>query len=129
MAYTEEFVEAALPLTHFDSMTVQQEREPGMPGGTTDPRKSVDPLVMMIDVRIAWEECTWLLPEQRTALMAQSMFGSDKLAAEFTEFTPAQIGRLADEGVKLLTVWLNSTHVDRAAWEEELGWDPSLAAA
>lgn len=121
-------MKAALPLMHFDSMTVQQEKEAGMPGGTVDPRKSFNPLVMMIDIRVAWEDCTWLSFEQRQSLLAVSMLGSARLAAEFLPRTQGEVDRECDEGVKLLTVWLNSTHVDREAWESELGWEPVLAA-
>ena len=129
MSYTEDWVKAALPLMHFRTMTVQQEKEAGMPGGTVDPRKSINPLVMMIDLRIAWEECDWLTHDQRQAMLAVSMLGSPRIAAEFVyldeqgkevQRTQGELARLLDQGVELLTIWLNSTWVDRDAWEQEL---------
>lgn len=130
MSYAEDWVKAALPLMHFRTMTVQQEKEAGMPGGTVDPRKSINPLVMMIDLRIAWDECDWLSHDERQAMLAVSMLGSPRIAAEFVyldehgdevQRTPAQLSRLLDRGAELLTIWMNSTYVDRDAWEQELG--------
>lgn len=127
--YDRDWVKAALPLMHFRTMTVQQDKEAGMPGGTVDPRKSINPLVMMIDLRIAWEECDWLTHDQRQAMLAVSMLGSPRIAAEFVYLdeqgkevrrTQGELDRLLDQGVELLTIWLNSTWVDRDAWEQEL---------
>lgn len=127
--YDKDWVKAALPLMHFRTMTVQQDKEAGMPGGTTDPRKSINPLVMMIDLRIAWDECDWLDHELRQAMLAVSMLGSSRLAAEFVyrdeqgrdiSWSEYQLDRRLDRGVELLTIWMNSTHADRKAWGEEL---------
>lgn len=123
MAYDERFVRAALPMTFFDAMTVQQEKEAGMPGGTVDPRKSVDPMVSIIDVRIAWERCYWLTRDERQAMLALGMFGKADLASIYTDVPPGELKKREARGVVALTDWLNSTHLQRAQLESELSLD------
>ena len=118
--YTKDFVEEAMSLIMFDGLTVQHAREEGMPGAGADPRKAQDPHVMMIDVRRAWEECEWLNYDQRQALLAFAMVGTRDLASRVTGVPPKTIEVRREAGLTLMVEWLNSTYVDRAAWNAEL---------
>lgn len=120
MSYNKEYVEEALSLMLFDGLTVQHAREEGMPGGGADPRKAQDPHVMMIDVRRAWEQCEWLSYDQRQALLAFAMVGTRELASLVTGVPEKTLENRREAGLELMTVWLNSTYVDREAWAEEL---------
>lgn len=118
-SYEEQFILAALPLILFDGLVVQHEREAGMPGSATDPRKAQDPHVMMIDVRRAWDGCTWLTHDQRVALLSIAMFGGSELAGAMVQVPRQTLDERQEAGLKLMTSWLNSTIADREAWEEE----------
>lgn len=119
--YTKDFVEEAMSLMLFDGMTVQHAKEEGMPGsGGSDPRKAQDPQVMMIDMRRAWEQCSWLSRDQRQAVLAFAMVGTRALASFVTGVPERTIEHRREAGLALMVEWLNSTYVDRAAWEAEL---------
>ena len=120
MAYTKDFVEEALSLMLFDGLTVQHAKEEGMPGSGADPRKAQDPHVMMIDVRRAWEQCEWLSYDHRQALLAFAMVGTRELASLVTGVPEKTLENRREAGLELMTVWLNSTYVDREAWAQEL---------
>ena len=120
MAYTKDFVEEALSLMLFDGLTVQHAKEEGMPGSGADPRKAQDPHVMMIDVRRAWEQCEWLSNEHRQALLAFALVGTRELASFITGVPGTTLEGRREAGLELMTVWLNSTYVDREAWAQEL---------
>lgn len=118
--YNKDFIEEALSLLFFDGLTVQHAKEEGMPGSGADPRKAQDPHVMMIDVRRAWEQCEWLSYDQRQALLAFAMVGTRELASLVTGVPEKTLENRREAGLELMTVWLNSTYVDREAWAQEL---------
>lgn len=120
MIYTKDYVEEALGLLFFDGLSVQNAREEGMPGGGADPRKAQDGHVMMIDVRRAWDDCEWLSYDQRQALLAFALVGTRALASFITRVPEKTVEARREAGLVLMVEWLNSTYVDRAAWEEEL---------
>lgn len=118
--YDKDFVEAAIPLLWDYTATVQVAREDGMPSGAADPRKAQDPFVRMIDVRRAWDGCDWLGKEHRQALFAYGVCGTYELAAGLLDSNAMTVLRRCERGVELLTIWLNSTHADRAQWMQDL---------
>ena len=118
--YNKDFIEEALSLLFFDGLTVQHAKEEGMPGSGADPRKAQDPHVMMIDVRRAWEQCEWLSYDHRQALLAFAMVGTRELASLVTGVPEKTLENRREAGLELMTVWLNSTYVDREAWAQEL---------
>lgn len=118
--YNKDFIEEALSLLFFDGLTVQHAKEEGMPGSGADPRKAQDPHVMMIDVRRAWEQCEWLSYDHRQALLAFAMVGTRELASLVTGVPEKTLENRREAGLELMTVWLNSTYVDREAWAREL---------
>lgn len=118
--YSKDYVEEALGLLFFDGLSVQHAREEGMPGGGADPRKAQDGHVMMIDVRRAWDDCEWLSYDQRQALLAFALVGTRALASFVTGVSERAIEHRREAGLALMVEWMNSTYVDRAAWEAEL---------
>ena len=118
--YDKNFLEEALPLLWEPSAVVQMSREPGMPSGSSDPRKAQNPHVMMIDVRRAWEQCEWLTLDERRAVFAYSICGSQDAAAELLGVSQNTISRRYEKSLDLLVTFLNSTIADREQWTRDL---------
>lgn len=118
--YDKDFVEAAIPLLWDHAAAVQVAREDGMPSGASDPRKAQDPFVRMIDVRRAWEQCEWLDDDLRRAVFAYAVCGTYEKAASLIDSNDMTVSSRNERGIELLTIWLNSTHADRARWMKDL---------
>lgn len=91
-----------------------------MPSGSSDPRKAQNPHVMMIDVRRAWEQCEWLTLDERRAVFAYSICGSQDAAAELLGVSQNTISRRYEKVLDLLVTFLNSTIADREQWTRDL---------
>lgn len=114
------FVEEALSILWEPNATVQMAREPGMPSSAADPRKAQDPHVMMIDVKRAWDDCTWLSLNERRAVFAYAICGTQDAAAALLGTTQSTISVRCERALTLLTTFLNSTVADREQWEQDL---------
>lgn len=119
MSYTVEWIEQALPLLFMPEMTVQVAKEEGMPGGASDPRKSNDGTVSMIDLRIAWEECAWITREVRQSALAYALLGTERDAGEVCGVAHTTVSARRAIAYSALSDWLNSSRADRLYWEHE----------
>lgn len=118
--YEKAWIEEALFLLWEPGATVQMARELGMPSGASDPRKAQDPHVMMIDVRRAWEQCEWLSRDERRAVFAYSICGTQRAAAELLGVSQDTISRRFESALDFLCTFLNSTVADREQWTRDL---------
>lgn len=120
MSYEKAWIEEALTILWEPGATVQMAREPGMPSSSSDPRKAQDPHVMMIDVRRAWDLCDWLSLDERRAVFAYSICGTQRAAAELLGVSHTTVSLRFEKGLDLLYTFLNSTIADRVQWTRDL---------